>query len=402
MSAKLWIKDGSRNDPKDKKGIHQLLSSSMLRGCGPYNNRKIAEIIESSGSNLNCDTYEDGLLISLKCVESDAYKLLPLIGWMITKPLLQIDQIELEKDLTIKAIKRQKESTYQLAFDGWREMVYGDGPYGHDPLGSIDDIIKINKEHILPIASSLIYRKKNLVISGRFPINIDNYIENTIAFKGISKDFTNQYKTKKNINRIEIPNKQITNIFTRTLNTKQVIILLGKATIRYDNKSDILLRLISCYLGYGMSSLLFKVLREKYGVVYEAGVYHPIRENQTPFIMHASTTEEKAILTLNLLKECWEKIINSQISPEELDLVKIKYRGQIAHSLQSVSQRAEHKAHLLGIGLKMDHDKEIILRLESITSKEIKDAANKYLKNPSLSVCSNKEVIQKINKNWKI
>ena len=70
-----------------------------------------------------------------------------------------------------------------------------------------------------------------------------------------------------------------------------------------------MLRLLSCYLGYGMSSLLFKVLREKYGVVYEAGVYHPIRENQIPFIMHASTTEEKAIITLQLLKECWEKII---------------------------------------------------------------------------------------------
>ena len=401
MSAKLWIEEGSRNDPKDKKGIHQLLSSTMLRGCGPYNNRQIAEIVESSGANLNCDTYEDGLLISLKCVESDAYKLLPLIGWMITKPLLQIDQIELEKDLTIKAIKRQKESTYQLAFDGWRKMVYGDGPYGHDPLGSIDDINKINKEDILPFAGSLIYRKKNLVISGKFPINLENYIENSIAFKGISKNFNNQNKTYKNNNKIEIKNKQKTSIYTRSLNTKQVILLLGKATIRYDNKSDILLRLLSCYLGYGMSSLLFKVLREKYGVVYEAGVYHPIRENQTPFIMHASTTEEKAILTLQLLKECWEKIINSEISPEELDLVKIKFRGQMAHSLQSISQRAEHKAHLLGIGLTKDHDKEILLRLESITSKEIKDAANKYLKNPLLSVCSNKEVIRKIIKNWK-
>ncbi len=402
MSAKLWIENGSRNDPKDKKGIHQILSSTMLRGCGPYNNSQIAEIVENSGANLNSETYEDGLLISLKCIESDAYKLLPLIGWMITKPLLQIDQIELEKDLTIKAIRRQQESTYQLAFDGWRKMVYGDGPYGHDPMGSIDNINKINKEHILPIASSLIHRKKNLVISGKFPINIDNYIENAIAFKEINENSNNQKKRYEKKNKIEIPYKQRSSIYTRSLNTKQVILLLGKATIRYDNESDIMLRLLSCYLGYGMSSLLFKVLREKYGVVYETGIYHPIRENQTPFIMHASTTEDKAILTLQLLNECWEKIINTEISPEELDLVKIKYQGQIAHSLQSVSQRAEHQAHLLGIGLTKDHDKESLLRLKTITSKEIKVAANKYLKKPMLSVCSNKEVIQKINKYWKI
>ena len=253
----------------------------------------------------------------------------------------------------------------------------------------------------MPIASSLIHRKKTFVISGKFPINIDEYIENRIEFKGISKNIINQNKTFKNIRKLETPYKQRTNICTHSLNTKQVILLLGKATIRYDDKSDILLRLLSCYLGYGMSSLLFKVLREKYGVVYEAGVYHPIRENQTPFIMHASTSEEKGNMTLQLLKECWEEIINNEISPEELDLVKIKYRGQIAHSLQSISQRAEHKAHLLGIGLSKDHDKEILQRLETITSKEIKDAANRYLKNPLLSVCSNREVIRKIVKDWK-
>ena len=400
MSAKIWIEDGSRNDPKDKKGIHQLLSSLMLRGCGPYNNSQLAEIIESSGSNLHCDTYEDGLLISLKCVESDAYKLLPIIGWMITKPLLQQNQIKLEKDLTIKAIKRQKESTYQLAFDCWRKMVYGDGPYGHDPLGSIDHINKINKKDILLIAKSLIYRKKSLVISGNFPVNIDSYLKNSNAFKGIIKNHNNQDKTYLYNSKLVDQYINKTDICTYSLNTKQVILLLGKSTICYDNKSDILLRLLSCYLGYGMTSLLFKVLREKYGVVYEAGVYHPIRENKTPFIMHASTTEDKAILTLQLLKECWGKIINSEISSDELDLLKIKYRGQVAHSLQSVSQRAEHKAHLLGMGLRKDHDEKILLNLDRITGKEIKDAANKYLENPLLSVCSNKEVIRKINKHW--
>ncbi len=402
MAAKLWIEDGSRSDPIDQKGIHQILSSTMLRGCGPYNNIQLAEIIENSGATLNSDTYEDGLLISLKCIDSDAYKLIPLIGWMITKPLLKLDQIDLEKDLSIKAIKRQKESTYQLAFDGWREIVYGDSPYGHDPIGSIEDIKRIKKEHLCPIANSLIYRKKNLVISGKFPSEIEQYIRDLSSFNNIHKNISDRCKSSHKKYKTELINNQKTNIYTKSINTKQVVLLLGKATISYSNESDIFLRLLSCYLGYGMSSLLFKILREKYGVVYEAGIYHPIRENHTPFIMHASTTEEKAILTIKLLKECWGNILDSEISAEELALLKIKYRGQIAHSLQSISQRAEHKAHLLGIGLTEDHDKKTLLRLESISSKEIRDAANTFLNRPSLSVCSNKDVIKKIRENWEI
>ena len=233
MSTKLWIEDGSRADPKDKKGIHQLLSSTLLRGCGPYNNKQIANIVESCGANLNCDTFEDGLLISLKCIVSDAYKLLPLIGWMITKPLLQIDQIELEKDLTIKAIKRQKESTYQLAFDGWRKMIYGHGPYGHDPIGLINDINKIKREHILEISNLLIPRKKNVVISGKFPNNIDHYIENLDAFKGLRNNCKNHTQNEKHIEKLENVYIQKNFLCTTSISTKQVILLLGKATIKY-------------------------------------------------------------------------------------------------------------------------------------------------------------------------
>tara|TARA_B100000965_G_scaffold44245_1_gene32410 strand:+ start:5055 stop:6302 length:1248 start_codon:yes stop_codon:yes gene_type:complete len=400
MAAKLWIEDGSRADPIDKKGLHQIFCSTILRGCGPYDNNHFAEIVESAGAILNCDTYEDGMLISLKCIESDAYNLLQLIGWMITKPSLEIDQIELEKDLTIKAIERQKQSTYQQAFDGWRKMIYADGPYGHDPLGSINHIKSIHKDHICSLADSLKYRGKTLVIAGNYPNNIENYIEDSIAFREIKKNNKNKNIITSHSKDSEVLIKQKASICSRILNTQQVVLLLGKATVIYNNEDDIILRLISCYFGYGMSSLLFKVLREKYGVVYEAGIYHPIREYKTPFIMHASTTEEKAILTLNLLKECWQSVIETEISDEELELLKIKYGGQMAHSFQSISQKAEHKAHILGIGLTNSHDKETLIRLKSVSSKEIRDAANKYLKDPSLSVCSNKEIIQEIKNNW--
>ena len=50
MAAKLWIEGGSRADPANKKGIHQILCSTILRGCGPYNNNQLAEIVESAGA----------------------------------------------------------------------------------------------------------------------------------------------------------------------------------------------------------------------------------------------------------------------------------------------------------------------------------------------------------------
>ena len=78
--AKLWIREGSRADPIKKEGIHQLLGSIMSRGCGPFSNNQVADIVEGSGASLRCETYEDGLLLSLKCIKDDYSHLLPLIG----------------------------------------------------------------------------------------------------------------------------------------------------------------------------------------------------------------------------------------------------------------------------------------------------------------------------------
>ena len=110
MAAKLWIKDGSRADPINLKGCHQLLGSTLTRGCGPYNNIEVADLVESCGAGLRVDTSEDGILISLKCANNDAKRLLPLIGWMITDAHLDESQINLEKYLTLQALQRQNEN----------------------------------------------------------------------------------------------------------------------------------------------------------------------------------------------------------------------------------------------------------------------------------------------------
>ena len=108
LSAKIWIRDGSRADPINKSGIHSLLGSLLIRGCGPYNNLEIADLVESLGAVLISESYEDGLMISLKCTEESSKKLLPLIKYIIMEPHLKNEQIDLERQLSIQAINREK------------------------------------------------------------------------------------------------------------------------------------------------------------------------------------------------------------------------------------------------------------------------------------------------------
>ena len=182
--------------------------------------------------------------------------------------------------------------------------------------------------------------------------------------------------------------------------TGQVVIMLGQPTIPHGHQDDLALRLLNCYIGVGMSSLLFRELREKHGVAYDVGVHHPARRGASPFLLHVSTSDEKALLTLQLLEQIWESLKQEPLSNEELRLTRAKYRGQIAHGSHTISQRAARKVQLRGLNLRDDYDTRNLMNIDLISSTDLQITAQKHLNNPLLSLCGPKPTIEKLGKHW--
>ncbi len=399
LSAKIWVRDGSRADPNNQKGIHNLLGSLLTRGCGPYNKLDVADLIEGNGATLICETYEDGLMISLKCTQNSSLELISLLNLMITEPLLLSDQIELERNLSIQAIKRQDENPFNIAFNQWKRINYLDHPYMHETLGIKEDLKKITRADIISLSNNFISRKKIFLISGVVPKNIKNYIQNieecTLLTNIKSKSSLSQSKRIPNINNI-----LTMNIVLRPQETNQIVLILGKPTISYFHPDDLRLRLLSFHLGYGMSSALFRILREENGLTYDVGLYYPIREYQAPFLIHASSSKDKAKLTLEKILNCWRDTQCKILSTKELNLAKTKFLGNIAHNSQTISQRSERRAHLMGLGFSPNYDIEYIKKINKTTSQEIIESARKHLKNPTLSLCGPIEKLNELKLYW--
>ncbi len=397
ISAKMWIREGSRADPLNKKGLHQLLGALLSRGCGPYSKNDLADIVEGAGAGLRCDTYEDGFLLSLKCGENDIEQLLSILGWMICKPHLNSDQIMLEKELTLQALDRQKEYPFNIAYDGWRRIAYRKNNYAHDPLGIKEDLMLIDRDNLIELFNNTQKREKVLVIAGSIKEDLEYKINQLEPFEILSNQ-SSINKTNENLHFIESSiDNTIEKYSIHFLETQQVAIIIGATTTPHGYIDDTILRLLACHLGSGMSCLLFQTLREKYGVAYEVGVYNPARELISPFIFHASTTEDKANHTLQLLIDCWFSVINKPITEEELKLARAKFKGQLAHSSQYISQQAERKAHLLGLRLKENLDEFNLIQIQSISRLDIQRCAEKYLKKPLISICGPQKTVEKLS-----
>ena len=398
LSAKIWVRDGSRADPINKKGLHSLLGSLLIRGCGPYNNLQLADLVEGLGAVLLSETYEDGIMISLKCTEEGSNDLLPLLKWIILEPRLEKEQIDLERQLSIQAINRQKENQFILALNKWKEIAYQNHPYNQEVIGSIKDLKTITRTDLTSLSEKISSRQKVIVISGSLPANIDTYIKDL----KVINDNPNKKMEESISDNFKKPNHFDTDksIVITPQNTKQVVIILGSTTIPHSHADDIALRILSCHLGSGMSSVLFNILREEKGLTYDVGIYYPVRELNAPFIIHASSSKDKAMETLILIKKCWNNLQHSLLSNEELDLAKSKFRYNFAHNSQTISQRAERKAHLIGLNIDENYDLQILNLIDSISKEDIIRVSSLYLKWPVLSLCGPEDKLNQLRDFW--
>lgn len=396
LAAKLWIRRGSACDPPGQRGAHQLLGSLLSRGCGPYGPMELADLVEGCGAGLRCDTNEDGLLISLKCRDSDAETLLPVIGWMLHQPHLLTEQMELEKDLSLQALQRQKEDPFHLAYDGWRSLAYRRGGYGHDPLGVSEELEALQREQLLQLANHLHGEAAVLALSGTLPDRLITLLNAHEAFQHQGLRAPTEAKTNTPVDR----HRSGSNLSLRHQNTEQVVLMLGQPSLPHAHPADPALQLLQAHLGQGMSSLLFRRLREDHGVAYDVGVHHPARAGASPFVMHAATSTEKASLTLTLLLEAWREMQHQPLSDQDLQLARVKVRGQLAHGSQTTGQRAERRAQLRGLGLPDDHDLQCLKVMEDLDAATLQHAAAQHLSQPLLSLCGPENALKALESQW--
>ena len=385
--AMMWIDGGSNQDLEGGKGLNQILCALFSRGCKGYENLMFSEYIDSHGAELNLETLEDGMLISLKSLNEHFYKLFPLLELIINKPLLLESQFQNVKKSTINYLKRDKENPFNVAFEKWRKLVYLKHPYAYNSSGYEEDISKIN--HIDILSEYEKFKKRNkYLISNKLEINSNSF---------------NIYNQKNCENRLSSSNLEFTNsqrYVSTHQKSNQMIIMLGNQTCPQSSCEYLPLKVLESYLSFGMSSVLFKLFREKNGLTYDAGIFNPSRKENSPFLLYLSVSNKNALLAFDILSDLWKKLVSSLIDEDEINLAKIKLKSYFLVSNQTLDDILQRKIQLIGYNLDPDFDINCLKKIESINSKDIFKVTNKYFSKPFISVFGDEKICNKINELW--
>lgn len=391
LVARLVLAFGSRVDPPGQRGRQQLLAGVLTRGCGELNAEDFANKVESYGANLRCDAGEDFLVVALKCNNDDANFLLPLLLDMLETPSCERDQVNLERDLNMQTIQRMREDPFYLCHEKLRQLLFSDGPYGHDPIGTRNDLEKIEPKSLVQISKQLSAQSALLVLAGNPPSSLQEQCVNRIS------GWTNKIEA----GPLLIP-EPLGNFAAVRCKTEQVVMMIGFRTIEIQNPDALLLRILQVHLGVGMSCRLFHVMREELGLAYDIGAELITRRSDSPMIWHLSCGIDRAAEALNAFLGEWRRLIEQPISAAEFNLAVAKIKGQEALSCETLSQRADRLAALLSYGLPTNHSELCLKKLPHISPAELQQAAQRLLQKPNLSVCGPAAAINDLKHQWQV
>ena len=384
--ASIWIRGGSDMD-SSKKGINKILSSLLTRGCEGFDNFVLSEYIESYGAELNQEVFEDGILISIKCLNEHFSKLFPLLNLIIEKPILSEIEFKKVRKSSIDLIKKDQENPFNRCFEKWRKIVYDNHPYGFNTIGNANDILKITYKDILSEFENFKTREKYL-ISNNFEIKGNNL--EILEKKFSTENLGHKNRDLTSMNRFNY----ISN------NSNQLIIMIGNQTCSRRSSEYLPLKVLESYLSYGMSSALFKLFREKNGITYDLGVYYPVRSSNAPFLVYLSVSNKKALFAFELLSTLWKNLLLNPIIDAEIFLAKEKLKGSFLFGNQSLDEILQRNIQLISYGVKPISELDLNSKIDEISSLDIFKITEKYFSKPFLSISGNKKLCLEIQKKW--
>lgn len=374
IAISIYAKGGQLAE--QKAGTANLTATAMMRGTKNYTSLELSQVLEDNGIKIQPSASADAFVINVLTTKDEYDKTLELLNEVVNNATFEDYEIDKVKTEKLNTIKRNKDVPLQRAIEEYRDLIYQNSPYSISSKILEKNIPNITKEDIINYYNS-IFAPKNLVISINGNIDKDKTIQdlnNIFKPKENAKNFDfAQYNSK--IPTVTTPRQTIQKVPT----TETAWILLGWQTNGVLNEKDYAtLQVIDSLLGSGMSSRLFKDLREQEGLAYQLGSGYSPNVLRGSFLLYIGTNPQTLDKAKSGLFAEITRLKTEYVGDKELQDAKEKLLGNYVIGLETNLDKSSnigwYEASTRGYEFKDKYEKLI----NSVTDSDIIEIANKY------------------------
>lgn len=378
VAISIFVKGGGFSEKRlgCACGSAFLTSAVMTKGTKNYTAVELAQALEENGIKIAPSASSDSFSIEILSTKDQLPKTMHLLNEVIN--FATFDDFEIEKTIKTKlnSIKESQDTPITLAIDEYKALIFENSVYANESNKNLEkNLTKVPKEDILKYYGS-IFAPQNIVISVNG--NVDSqFLANQFSeiFKSTDKEKFDFNTTSYKIPSLSAPKTSV----KKVKDLKTAWLIMAWQTCGVLNKKDYAtLQVINSILGSGMSSRLFRNVREQEGLAYQLGSGISPKVLKGAFIMYIGTNPK----TLNVAKQKMLAEINRLkiefVGDKELKEAKEKLIGNYIISLETNMDKAStigwFEASQRGYEFKNEYESLI----NGVSATDIIEVANKY------------------------
>ena len=381
VTVLVLVEAGSKYETKENNGISHFLEHMCFKGT---KNREtsydITKELDGLGAQTNAFTGHEFTGFYAKVQQKHLLKVLDVISDVYLHATFPEAELEKEKGVILDEIGMYEDLPQHIVHEIFMELMYGDQPVGWQILGPKENVKNMTREAIVAYKAGLYKASATTVIvtGGGF--------ESAKIVKTIEKKFESIPEGKKGSKKKVIEKQDKPKITIRYKKTDQTHIIVGLRSLKSGHKDSAVLSVVSTLLGSGMSSRLFRKLRDEMGVGYYVSASKDSFTDHGIFSVSTGVNNERAPEVVEAILGEFARLKTELVADKELKKVKDYIGGHMLLGLESSDSIAEFVGvqEILNRPIKLP--KEFIKEINAVTPKDILRVSKQIFKNEKLNL----------------
>lgn len=379
VSVNLFAGVGSRCEERRVSGLAHFLEHMLFKGSRKRPSAMaIAEAIEGAGGTLNAYTSKE-VTCYWNHVPDDRLALaLDVVADMIQAPLLEREEIERERSVVCQEIRRNRDQPAAWVGELLQRACYGDHPLGWSTTGSEETVAAVQREDFLRYMETW-YVPANLVLSVAGNARHQEVVALAqTALGGLggrSLDGASAFPPLGGgppVRRVAVEERPIA----------QCNLALALPGLDRRDPDRYILMVLNNLLGRGMSSRLFREVRERRGLAYSISS-SVVRHSDTGLlVISAGVGRERLEEALRVILAEVGKLAEEGVTEEELARARDYSIGSFRLGLETAMALGQRAGELLLTMGEVEPVEAVVEKLRAVTAEDVQRVAGRVWQRP--------------------
>lgn len=384
ISTHIGIGSGSLTEGENEKGISHFLEHILFKGTSSRTNEELIEALEDLGGEYDAYTDYNSTVFSTTSLSEEIDNSFEILSNLLLKPSIKEKDVKKEKEVILSELRSYYDDIESFSFIKLNYESFNKSPLKHEVIGNKESLKNITREKLIKFHENN-YTKDNIyivVVSNFEHLEVEERLEKYFSVFGGEKVKNKEVIHEKNISK---------EIVTIKEGFEQCTITYLYTFYGLTEKEELALKILMQKLVSSSNSILFRILREEKGYIYELSSDMDNDKNVKTLYIYTSCSTKNLEETKNIIEKTIENIKNKKIEFDQksIDIMKKNVLTAIAELVESSEGLGGFFLQNLLNGHEIDKIFRDVYNVDKICTEDIYNVAKKVLSDPSIHILRN-------------